>query len=199
MPVCTRLDVDNLNLLATLKLPQIRELGASFNHPEFNLIWEKHIAVNANLSGLELLHVYGWYRQADLIQALRCLPVLKYLILANGSDLDAAFFGEFVPTHPNETTGLVQSHHEGQVSAILCPMLRSLLIEECGATERVEELIPVLKRVVTLREECGSPLERFNLASFQFGREFELVGSEGGFITEMESLDEDAESFELGI
>ena len=198
MPVCTRLDVDNLTLLATLKLPQIRELGTSFIHPEFNMIWEKHIAVNTNLSGLELLHVCGWYQQVDLIQALRCLPVLEVLILANGSDLGAAFFGEFVPMHPNETAGLVQSHHEGQVSEILCPMLRSLLIEECGATERVEELIPVLKQVVTLRSVCGSPLERFNLASFEFGR-FELIGSEGGFVIEMESLDEDAEPFELDI
>ena len=76
MPVCTRLDVDDLTLLATLKLPKICELGASFDHPEFNMIWETHIAVNANLSGLELLHVYGWYQQEDLIQALRCLPVL---------------------------------------------------------------------------------------------------------------------------
>ena len=94
MPVCTRLDVDDLTLLATLKLPQICELGVSFNHLEFNTIWETHIVVNANLSGLELLHVYGWFQQADLIQALRCLPVLKSLIIANGSDLDAAFFEE---------------------------------------------------------------------------------------------------------
>ena len=58
MPVCTRLDVDDLTLLATLKLPQICELGVSFNHPNPNLIWGKHIAVNANLSGLRLLHVH---------------------------------------------------------------------------------------------------------------------------------------------
>ena len=199
MPVCTRLDVEDLTLLATLKLPQIRELGASFDTPEFSMLWETQIAVKTNLSGLKLLHVHGWYQQVDLIQVLRCLPVLESLILANGTDLDAAFFGGFVSMHPNETTGLLQSHHEGQASAILCPMLRSLLIEECGATERVEELIPVLKQVVTLREVCGSPLERFNLASFEFGREFELIGSEGGFVAEMEPLDEDAESFELDI
>ena len=70
MPVCTRLDVDDLTLLATLKLPQIREMGVSFNHPEFHMIWERHVAVNANLLGLELLHVHGWYKQADLIQVL---------------------------------------------------------------------------------------------------------------------------------
>ena len=69
MPVCTRLYVDDLTLLATLKLPQVCELSASFYHPEFNMIWETHIAVNANLSGLELLHVYGWHQQVDLIGA----------------------------------------------------------------------------------------------------------------------------------
>ena len=199
MPVCTSLDVDNLTLLATLKLPQIYELSVSFDHPEFNAIWETHVAMNANLSGLELLHVYGWYREADLIQALRCLPALKVLILANCSDLDAAFFEKFVPTHPNGTAGLVQSRHEGQVSEILCPMLRSLLIEECGATERVEELIPVLKQVVTLRSAYGSPLERFNLVSIEFGRKFELIGSEGGFVAETKSLDENIEPFKLDI
>ena len=169
MSGCTRLDAGDLTLLATLKLPQICELGASFYHPEFSMIWEIHIAVNANLSELELLHVYGWYRQADLIQALRSLPVLKSLILADGSDLDAAFFGEFVPMHPNETAGLMRSNDEGQISAILCPTLKSLLIEGCGPTEPVE-LIPILKQVVTLRALCGSPLERFTLSAIEFGK-----------------------------
>ena len=197
MPACTRLDVEDLTLLATLKLPQICELGASFNHPEFNTIWEKHIAVNANLSGLELLHVYGWYQQADLIQTLRCLPVLKSFILAHGSDLDAAFFKEFVPKHTNETVGLMQSH-ERHVSAILCPMLRGLLIEGCGPTVPVE-VIPVLKQVVALRAVCGSPLERFTLSAIDFGRQFELIGSQGSFVAEMVSLYEDAKPFRLDI
>ena len=155
--------------------------------------------MNANLVGLELLHVYGWYQQVDLIQALRCLPVLKSLILAYDSDLDAAFFGEFVPMHPNGTAGLTQSHNENRISPILCPMLRSLLIEECGATERVEELIPVLKQAVALRAVCGSPLEMLTLTSIEFGKQFELIGSQGDFVAEMESLDEDAEPFRLDI
>ena len=83
MPVCTRLDVEDLTLLATLKLPRICELSVSFHHPEFNMIWEKHIAVKANLSGLEHLHVHGWYEQADLIHALRSLPVLTSLVICN--------------------------------------------------------------------------------------------------------------------
>ena len=198
VPVCTRLDVDNLALLATLKLPQIRELGVSFDHPEFNMIWGTHITVNTNLSGLELLHVHGWYQQADLIQALRCLPVLKSLILAHGSDLDAAFFEKFVPMYPNETAALMQSNYEGQIPAILCPMLRSLLIEKCDPTERVE-LIPVLKLVATLRTMCCSPLKRFTLCAMKFGRKFELTGSQGGLVTEMDSLDEDARAFRLDI
>ena len=95
MPVCVRLDVDDLTLLTTLKLPQIRELGISLDDPKFNIIWETHVAMSANLSALELLHVHGWRKQVDLIQALRCLPVLKSLIIARGSDLDAAFFEEY--------------------------------------------------------------------------------------------------------
>ena len=198
MPVCTRLDVDDLTLLATLALPQICELSTSFDHPEFNIIWEKHIALNANLSGLELLHVYGWYQQEDLIQALRCLPVLKSLILAFGSGLDAVFFSEFVPMHPNEAATLMRSHDEGQALPILCPMLRGLLIEGCGPTERVE-LIPVLKQVVTLRAECGSPLEKFTLLAIESGRKFELIGSQGGFVVEMDSMNEDAKPYRLDI
>ena len=193
MPVCTRLDVDDLTLLATLQLPRICELGASFDHPEFNMIWDTHIAVNANLLGLVLLHVYEWYQQADLIQALRCLPVLKSLILAYTSDLGADFFGEFVPMGSNGN-----SSNEGHKSVILCPMLRSFLVEDFDSTVQ-PELIPVLKGVVTLRALTGSPLERFTLSAIEFGRKFELIGSQGGFMMEMDSLDENAKLFRLGI
>ena len=198
MPVCTRLDVYDLTLLATLKLPQIRELGLSFDHPEFNMIWEKFIAVNVNLSRLELLHVYGWHQQVDLIQALRCLPVLQRLILSNGSDLTADFFEKFVPMHPNENATLMESHDEGQISQILCPMLRSLLIEGCSPEEPVE-LIPVLKQVISLRAEFGSPLKRFTLSAIEFGRKFELIGSQGEFVVEIDYPDEDTKQFRLDI
>ena len=194
MPVCTRLDVEDLTLLATLKLPQICELGVSFDHPEFDMIWEKHIAVNVNLLGLELLHVYGWYHHADLIQALQHLPVLKTLILVDGSDLDGVFFEEFVRMYPNKTAGLMQSHNEGHISPILCPMLRSLLIEGCDPTERVE-LIPVLKQVVVLRAK----LKRFTLTTFDSGRKFKLIGSQGGLVTDMDSLDGYFKPFTLDI
>jgi hypothetical protein len=178
MPVCTRLDVDDLTLLATFELPQIRELGVSFDHSEFNMIWEKHIAVNANLSGLELLHVYGRHQQRDLIQALRCLPALKSLIVGNGSDLDGEFFGEFVPMHLSETSGLIQSHNEGQMSAVLCPMLRSLLIEGCDLEQRLG-LMPVFEQVITLRAVWRSPLERFTLFDFELEGRLSLLGAMG--------------------
>jgi len=195
MPVCTTLDVDDPTLLATFKLPQICELGASFDHPDFSMIWETCIAVNVNLSGLELLHVYGWYQQADLIQALRCLPALKSLIIGNGSDLDADFFGEFVPMHLNDTAVSIPSHDEGQMSAVLCPLLRSLLIEGRDFKQQLE-LMPFF---VTLRAACGSPLEEFTLFDFELGRKTELVGSHGSFVMETAVLGEDDEPFGLNI
>ena len=197
MPVCTRLDVANLTLLATLKLPQIRELGVSFDHSQFNMIWEKHIAVNANLSGLELLHVYGWYQQADLIQVLRSLPVLKSLIIGNASGLHAGFFREFVPIHQNWLSMLVMSHYEDRIS-LLCPMLRSLLIEGFDPTEK-RELIPILKEIVILRAVCGYHLERFTFSVIKLGRKCELIGSQGGVVTEMHALEEGVKPFRLNV
>ena len=198
MPICTRLDVNDLTLLATLKLPRICELGVPLDHPEFNMIWENHIRLNTNLSGLELLHVHNWCQQADLIQALQCLPVLKSLILSEGPDLDAAFFGEFLPMHLDENAVLMQSYDEVHISTILCPMLSSLLIEEWDPTEHAE-LIPVLKQVVTLRVMCCSPLTRFTLSAIKFPRKFELIGSQGGLVTEMGSMDEDSGPLSLDI
>jgi len=195
MPVCTTLDIDDLTLLATFKLPQICELGASFDHLEFSMIWETCIAINVNLSGLELLHVYGQYQQADLIQALRCLPALKRLIIGNGSDLDADFFGEFVPMHLNDTAVSIHSHDEGQISAVLCPLLRTLLIEGRGFKQRLE-LMPLF---VTLRAACGSPLEELTLFDFELGRKTELVGSRGSFVMEAVVLGRDAKPFRLDI
>ena len=199
MPVCTRLDVDDLAVLATFKLPKINKLSVSMSHPNFNMIWGKHIAVNANLSGLKLLHVCGWRQWADLmIQALRCLPVLKNLILGDGPDLDANFFGEFAPIDPDETSGLKLSNGGGQISGILCPMLKSILIEESDSTKQLGP-IPVLEEVVTLRAMAGHPLESFVLSHLTLGRYFELIRSHGSFVVTMIVLGEDAESFELDI
>ena len=198
MPVCTRLDVEDLTLLATLKLPQICELGASFAHPEFNMIWEKRLAVNVNLSGLELLHVSRWYQQTDLVQVLKCLPVLTSLVLGNGSDLDANFFGEFLPMHLNETSVLMHPHDEGHLSAVLCPLLSSLLVEGYDPIEQLE-LIPLFKEIVALRAVGGSPLKKFTLFNLEIGSKYELIGSYGTFVVKREFLDETAESFRLDI
>ena len=197
MPVCTRLDVGDLTLLATFNLPQVCELGVSFDHPESIRIWEKHIAVSANLSGLELLHVRGWHQQADLIQALRCLRVLKHLIIGHGSDLYAGFFREFVPMHQNWLSVLVSSHYEGHIS-LLCPTLRNLLIEGFDPTEQ-RELMPVLREVVILRAVCGSPLEMFTFYDFALGRMIELIGTHGNFVVKQIVLHEEEEPFKLDI
>jgi hypothetical protein len=198
MPVCTRLDVEDTTLLATLKLPQICELGASFDHPEFNMIWGTHIAVNANLSGLKLLHVYGWGQQAGLIQVLRCLPVLESLILGKGSYLDADFFGEFVSMDPNMSTVLRQSSDGCQISAILCPLLKRLLIERFDPTKTPERIL-LSKEVVSLRALGGSPLRRFTLFDFEYGRKFELIGQDGSFVVIEEVLHGGAKPFKLDI
>ena len=153
--------------------------------------------MNANLSGLELLHVYGWAQQADLIHVLRSLPVLESLIIGDGSDLHADFFREFVPMHQNWLSMLVMSHSEGRIS-LLCPTLRSLLIERIDPTEQ-RELIPVLKEVVILRAVCGYPLERFTFSDVECGRKCELIGSQGGFMEEIVSLDGDSQPFKLDI
>jgi len=198
MPVCTMLDVYDLTLLATFKLPWIRELGVSLHHPEFDMIWAKNIVVNSNLSGLELLHVHRWYQQADLVQVLRCLPVLETLILGSSPWLDADFFGEFVKMDLNETSAPVQSRYVGRVSAILCPMLRSLRIERLSLTER-RDLIPVLKEVVIIRAVGGSPLKTFTCYPTHGRRKWELIGRNGNFVVQTVDLRRVVKPFELDI
>ena len=197
MPVCTRLGVGDLAVLATFRLPKISELSVSLDHPEFNMIWG-HIAVNANLSGLKLLHLYRWCQWEDLTQALRCLPMLKSLILRNSSDLDAGFYGEFVPMDPNGPSGLTQSGDGGWISAILCPMLKSILIKEFDPTKQLEP-VPVLQEIVTLCAMAGYPLKSFALSHLALGRTLELIGSNGSFAVTMIVLGEGAEPFRLDI
>ena len=104
MPVCTRLVVW-LCKLATLKLPQVREL-CLFIDAHDDHVWEKHIAVNANLSGLKLLHLRydgdTWPTTAVIV-VLGSLPALETLI-TDMRCLDAMpdaphvnFFEAFVP------------------------------------------------------------------------------------------------------
>ena len=200
MPFCTRLDINHLTLLATIKLPLICELGVSLNHPNSSMIWGKHIATNANLSGLKLLHVHDWYQGADLIEILQSLPVLQDLILGNCSDLDENFFGALGPMGGNGTFVLKWPTGKDLIPRILCPMLEHLFIEGMDPTGK-PELIAVLNEVVTVRSICGSPLKRFTFAQFRSkpGSKLILIGKDGRFAMEKVILARHAGPFELDI
>jgi len=199
MPVCTRVDIDDPNLLATFKLPQIHEVSLDFSHPECSAIWEKHIVVNANLSGLNLLHMKKWPLNGDLIPILRSLQSLETLIIS--SQLSVVSFGVFLPMDANGTSGLKRTSSEGQRLDLLCPRLQSLQIE--GQDPSAEpELIPIL----TLRAECGSALKEFAFSEFKRnniglrlkpGSQFELIGRNGGFTMEKVVLHTVAKEFQL--
>jgi hypothetical protein len=194
MPVCTRLDVRDLSLLATFKLPLVCELGVAFDHPESNLIWEEDIAVNANLSGLSLLHVHDWHDEVDLIQILASVPVLESLIVGNGAKLNVHFFRALVPNRTSGPNGLTQ------IPTVLCPMLKSLQVEGVDPTEQ-SEMMHVLRVVVMLRAVEGSPLKWFTFVVFQPGpgSVFEMIGEDGSLTMEKTLLDEGVEPFELAI
>jgi hypothetical protein len=197
MPICTRLDMRDLSLLATFKLPLVSELGVALDHPESNLIWEQDIAVNANLSGLRLLHVHNWCHEVDLIQILRSVLGLESLIVGNGENLDVDFFRALVPNQasaPSESNGLTQ------VPTVLCPMLESLQVEGTDPTEELQ-LMHIIEEVVMLRAVAGSPLKTFTFFEFmpQHQRKFEMIGGDGSLVMKKTLLDETAEPFELYI
>ena len=183
MPACTRADVDDPYLLATFKLPRIHELALDFSHPDCSTIWEKRIAVNVNLSGLNLLHMKNWPFDGDLIPILRTLPSLETLVISTRRGVVS--FRAFLPMDANGTSGLTQMSIDGQMLALLCPRLRSLQIE-WKVPSMQSALVPILKDVVTLRAECGSPLKTFTFSNVlcKPGRMFELIERDGSFTTE---------------
>ena len=196
MPVCTSLVVE-LARLATFKLSQICELSVFIDCEEPNNIWEKHIAVNSNLSGLKLLYFNILFEgrmlptRPDLIQILRSLPALETLII-DGEYINTPyidFFKAFVPTGAQETTGLSisQTRGEGQISGLLCPMLESLQIQGIMLTEQ-PELMPVLKDIVTQHAIIGCPLKSFTFFftswSSEYRQKWELIGKDGSFSME---------------
>ena len=189
MPVCTTLVVP-LRRFATLKLPQVRELGLRID-AEHDHIWEKHIVVNANLSGLKLLHLrYSrpTWPTIVIIKILESLPALETLI--TGTDCLIApyidFFQAFVPMNVLGSSGLNQSSWKGQISGVLCPRLESLQIEGINLTERAG-LMPVLKDIVTLRAIIEFPLKSFTFYSesnLEAPRMWQLIGRDKSFVME---------------
>ena len=190
MPVCTRLVVPLLRL-ATLKLPQIRELSVH-TVKKTDHIWEKHIAFNANLSGLKLLHLrYAeptWPTIA-VIKIIGSLPALETLITGDTflTTPYVNFFMAFVPIMDVlGPSGLNQSTSEGQKSGVLCRRLESLQIEGISPADQAE-LMPVLKDIVTLRAIIGSPLKSFTFYHDEYPAEpqkWQLIGKNKSFMME---------------
>ena len=184
MPVCTQLDVP-LSRLATLKLPQICELGVfpDIPHKEANYIWEQHIAVNANLSGLKLLHLCNHENKGpilDVVKVLGFLPVLQTLVI-HGIYLAhqyVDFFEAFIPMNAQGTSAL------NQASGVLCPRLESLQIEDIRLTKQKPELMAVLKDIVSLRAMNGFPLKSFTFYYWPLDEKWELIGRDRSFVME---------------
>jgi len=181
MPVCTRIDVNDPYLLATFKLPQVHKLAMGCSDPKFSMIWEKLIAVNANLSGLTLLHMKEWPFDGDLIPILKSLTLLETLIIKYRKCV--ASLRTFLPMDTYVTSGLKQTSSDGQTLALLCPRLHSLQIE-CWGTTVEPELIPTLREIVTLRAEYGSPLKHFTYSEIMLGTQYEVIAKNGGFVME---------------
>ena len=186
MLVCTRL-VAPLSRLATLKLPQIRELVVVLDHQEPDYLWEKYIAVNANLSGLELLSLcagdHEWLPFINITKILGSLPDLETLVLDSTHLVVPylAFFKAFIPMKVQGTSGVNQSSQENPISGVLCPRLGSLRIEGIRLTAQ-PKLMPVLKDIVTLRAIVGSPLKSFTLYFLGCpGKKWELIGRDRRF------------------
>jgi len=186
MPVCTRL-VTSLSRLATLKLPQVRELEVLVhNEEEPDYLWEKYVAVNTQLSGLKLLSLsrteYGPSCFNDIPKILGSLPALETLVLYREHLVEpyVTFFEAFIPMNAQGTSEPIW---EGQIPDVLCPRLESLQIEYISPTDQ-PELMPVLKSIVTLRAIIGSPLKSFTFYHGYPDKKWELIGRDGSFMME---------------
>jgi len=202
MPVCTRL-VTTLSRLATLRLPQVLELEvyvANVEEPDY--LWEKHVAVNARLSGLKLLNLTfaGWRDSSltDIPKILRSLPALETLVIHRKHLVDPyiTFFEAFIPMNAQGTSELIW---KGQIHKVLCPRLESLQIEGIRLTDQ-PKLMPILKDIITLRAIIESPLKSFTFGDWIMYspgfQKWELIGRDGSFIMEKVIP---AQSFKLDI
>jgi len=186
MSVCTRL-VMTLSRLATLKLPQVRELEVLVDFEEKpDYLWEKYVAVNAQLSGLKLLSLSTTLRGTshfnDIPKLLGSLPALETLVLHKKHLVYpyVTFFGAFIPMNAQGTSKPIW---EGQVPKVICPRLESLQIEGIDLTDQ-PELMPVLKNIVTLHAIIGSPLNSFTFYHDYPDKKWELIGRDGCFTME---------------
>jgi len=190
MPVCTRL-VTSLSRLATLKLPQVRELEVLVeDEEEPDSLWEKYVVVNAQLSGLKLLSLStaedGTSYFNDIPKILGSLPALETLVLHKKHLVypNVTFFEALIPMNAQGTSEPIW---EGQIPEVLCPRLESLQIEGIRPTDR-PKLMPVLKNIVTLRASIGSPLKSFTFYhrdwDFDSTQKWELIGRDGSFTME---------------
>ena len=184
MPLCTRLHLP-LSRLMTFKLPRICELSVELNHSEPNMVWQKHVAVNANLSGLKLLHIRDWFSEThlgQLIQIFKSLPALETLIVQHGTYLDVDFFKAFAPMDIQNTFGLNQLGVEGQIAELICPKLESFQIEDVDLRQLMQFVD--LQDIVTLRAAIGSPLKHFTFYHWLPPKKWELIGGDGSFTVE---------------
>jgi len=186
MPVCTRL-VTSLSRLATLKLPQVRELEVYMNNEEGpDYLWEEYVAVNAQLSGLKLLSLSTTRDSTsyfnDVPKILGSLPALETLVLHKKHLVypNVTFFEAFIPINAQGTS---EPMWEGQTPEVLCPRLESLQIEGIHPTFQ-PGLMPVLNNIVTLRAIVGSPLKSFTFYYGIFNQKWELIGRDGSFTME---------------
>jgi len=185
MPVCTRL-VTSLSRLATLKLPQVRELEVLVrNEEQPDYLWEKYVAVNTQLSGLKLLSLstteLGTSYFNDIPKILGSLPALETLVLNSMHRVDpyVTFFEALIPMNAQGTSEAIW---EGQIPEVLCPRLEILQIKGIDPTDQPEPRLEyVLKNIVTLRAIIGSPLKSFTFHGGYPDTKWELVGRDGSF------------------
>ena len=188
MPLCTRL-VTRLSRLASLKLPQARELELFVgDEEEPDYLWEKHVAVNARLSGLKLLflsrNLDAHSSFIDILKILGSLPALETLVL-NSVHLVDPYVTFFEALIPMKAQGTSEPTWEGQIPEVLCPRLESLQIEGIDPTGQ-PKLTPALKNIVTLRAIVGSPLKSFTFYDWHSypNQKWELIGMDGRFVME---------------
>ncbi len=197
MPACTIVDMDDPWVFATFKLPRIHELALDFSDRTCGVVWEKRLAVNANLSGLIVLHMKNWLDGGILTPILRSVPLLQTLIITSwGVDSLSAF----LPMDANGTPELKRTSCEGKALTLLCPRLQSLQIEIRDPWVQLEQM-PILRDIVTLRAECGSPLKVFNFSHFWSLTKLrvELIKKDGSFTMEKIVLPKSAKGFALDI